>query len=124
MNVPTRPSIPVQRKTQPSPSASTQQRLEWIERFRRSGQSQRTFARANGLNLSRFRYWLYDRLLEPKTPAAVPRLQEVALVPRSSPPGWSAEISLPSGPTVRLNERLAREIIGPLLQACPPPSHV
>jgi hypothetical protein len=123
MNVSTRLSIPVQRKPQSSLSPSTQQRLEWIERFRRSGQSQRTFAQAHGLNLSRFRYWLYDRSLEPNSPGGVPRLQEVSLVPRSSQPGWSAEVSLPAGPTVRLNERLARELIGPLLSACPP-SHV
>jgi len=116
MNVHTRLSIPVPLATQVCSRPSTQQRLEWIERFRRSGQSQRAFAQAHGLNLSQFRYWLYHPSLEPENPEGIPRLQEVSLVPRSSSPGWSAEITLSTGPTVRLNERLARELIGPLLQ--------
>jgi hypothetical protein len=123
MNVLTRLSLRAPLKTPACSATSTRQRLEWIERFRRSGQSQRDFAQAHGLKLSQFRYWLYDPALEAKSPERVPRLQEVALVPRSSQPGWSAEISLPAGPTVRLNERLARELVGPLLQVCHP-SHV
>jgi hypothetical protein len=123
MNVLTRLSLSTPIKTPHSSATSTRQRLEWIERFRRSSQSQRDFAQAHGLKLSQFRYWLYDPALGTKSPGGVPRLQEVSLAPRSSQPGWSAEISLPSGPTVRLNERLAREIIGPLLPASQP-SHV
>jgi hypothetical protein len=73
---------------------------------------------AHGLKFSQFRYWLYDPELEAKSPCDIPRLQEVSLVPRSSQAGWSAEISLSAGSTVRLNERLARELIGPLLQVC------
>jgi hypothetical protein len=123
MNTLTRLSIAVPLKTPACSVTTTRQRLGWIERFRRSGQSQRAFAQAHGLKLSQFRYWLYDPVLAAKNPCDVPRLQEVSLVPRFSQSGWSAEISLPAGPTVRLNERLARELIGPLLQVCPP-SHV
>jgi len=118
MNTLTRLSIAVPRKTPACSVTTTRQRLGWIERFRRSGQSQRSFAQAHGLKLSQFRYWLYDPVLGAKSPCGIPRLQEVSLVPRFSQSGWSAEISLPAGPTVRLNERLARELIGPLLQVC------
>jgi hypothetical protein len=43
-------------------------------------------------------------------------MQEITLNGWPSQQPWSAEITLPAGPTIRLNTALARELIAPLLQ--------
>lgn len=95
------------------------ERARWVEQYRRSGQSQRTFAAAQGLRLSQLRYWLYH--YHPAAQAegmnSAPRLQEVHCNGWPTAGSWSAEITLPSGPTIRLDATLARELIAPLLQA-------
>jgi transposase-like protein len=93
------------------------ERAQWIERYRQSGQCQRAFAQTHGLRLSQLRYWIYN----PSRPKAdgvrsAPRMQEVTLNGWPSQQPWSAEITLPAGPTIRLNTALARELIAPLLQ--------
>jgi hypothetical protein len=92
------------------------ERTQWIERYRRSGQSQRTFAATHGLKLSQLRYWIYSPAPKAEGRNTAPRLQEVHFNGWPAAGCWSAEIALPSGPTIRLDATLARVLIAPLLQ--------
>ena len=93
------------------------ERAQWIERYRRSGQCQRAFAKTHGLKLSQLRYWIYRPVPKAEGLSTAPRLQEVDLSGWPTPHRWSAEIALPAGPTIRLDAALARELIIPLLHA-------
>lgn len=93
------------------------ERVQWIERYRRSGQCQRAFAKAHGLKLSQLRYWIYSPAPKAEGVNTAPRLQEVHLNGWPTPHCWSAEIALPAGPTIRLDAALARELVRPLLHA-------
>jgi len=93
------------------------ERARWIEQYRRSGQSQRTFAATHGLKLSQLRYWIYSPAPKAEGMNTAPRLQEVHFNGWPAAGRWSAEVALPSGPTIRLDATLARELIVPLLQA-------
>jgi hypothetical protein len=108
----------------PAPSCETglrhgavAERAQWIERYRQSGQSQRAFAQTHGLSLSQLRYWIYSPAPKAEGVVTAPRVQEITLNgwPKQQP--WSAEITLPTGPTIRLDTALARELLTPLLQA-------
>ena len=93
------------------------ERERWIEQYRRSGQSQRTFAATHGLKLSQLRYWIYSPAPKVGGMNPAPRLQEVQFNGWPTAGCWSAEIAMPGGPTIRLDATLARELIVPLLQA-------
>ncbi len=95
----------------PQPAESSR----WIERYRRSGLSQRTFAQRHGLPVSRLRYWLYHPKPVKKSPIPAPRLQEIQRNDWTSATPWAAEISLPDGWTVRLRGDFAREAVAALL---------
>ena len=101
----------------PSLECTAAERAQWIERYQRSGQCQRSFAEAHGLKLSQLRYWIYSPAPKADDAADAPRLQEVHLNSWPGPHAWSAEITLPAGPTIRVDAALARELIVPLLQA-------
>ena len=92
------------------------ERAQWIERYRQSGQCQRAFAKTHGLRLSQLRYWIYSPAPKAAGVLTAPRMQEITLNGWPSQQPWSAEITLPAGPTIRLNTALARELIAPLLQ--------
>ncbi len=108
----------------PSPSSETglhhgtaAERAQWIERYRQSGQCQRAFAQTHGLRLSQLRYWIYSPAPKAEGGVTAPRMQEITLNGWRSQQPWSAEITLPAGPTIRLDTALARELLTPLLQA-------
>ena len=93
----------------------SEERARWLERYGRSGLTQSAFAQAQGLSLSRLRYWLYSGGPAAATANPAPRVQEIHLDGWSATSPWKAEVSLPDGRTVRLDAQLARELIGPLL---------
>ena len=93
----------------------TDQRAQWLDRFRRSGLSQEGFARRYGLKVSRLRYWLYHPRWRRASTSGAPRWQEIRINGWPAMPSWGAEISLPGGCTVRLQTELARELVTPLL---------
>lgn len=101
----------------PSLHCTATERVQWIERYRRSGQCQRTFAETHGLKLSQLRYWIYSPSPKADDVATAPRMQEVHLNSWPGSHAWSAEIVLPAGPTIRVDAALARELIVPLLQS-------
>ena len=88
--------IPARTTQTPSFHRTAAERAQWIERYQRSGQSQRTFAETQGLKLSQLRYWIYNPSPKAADVATTPRLQEVHLNSWPGPHAWSAEITLPA----------------------------
>ncbi len=105
---------PINPLPEPPPS-NPAERARWLARYRRSGQTQRDFAKAQGLKLSRLRYWLYGATSVVPSSVPAPRLQEIEFRGWAGATHWSAEISLPAGRTIRLDAQLARDLITPLL---------
>ena len=132
------------------PHFTAEERESWISRFRPS-LPQARFAEQNGLKLKTLQRWLYGRGARPAPKGKPPvsahedrshRIDRTALViPRKSrrtpsatfrevrlPPlglaraGWAAEVTWPSGVTVRLGAGAEAAWIGALLgavrQAC------
>lgn len=98
---------------EPTPNAA--ERARWVERYRRSGLTQRAFAAAHGLQAGRLHYWLYGPRAAPRPGLPGPRLQEVRVEGWTGVQRWSAEVGLPDGRTLRLDAPLARELLAPLL---------
>ena len=130
---------------------TTEERESWISRFRSSGLTQPQFAREHGLKLGTLQRWLYGRgahaalKRKPRVPAPnghSHRIGRTAVVihrkPRRRPSatfrevmlpslgparaGWAAEVTWPSGVTVRFGAGAEAAWIGALLgavrQAC------
>ena len=142
MNSSTSNSVRKQRR----PHFTDEEREGWISRFRSSGLSQVRFAEQNGLKLKTLQRWLYRRgahaamKRKPPVPAhgdrshrierkAVAIHRKLRRTPRATfrevvlpPPGpasagWAAEVTWPSGVTVRLGAGAEAAWIGALLEA-------
>ena len=133
------------------PHFTAEERESWISRFRSSGLTQPQFARAHDLKLGTLQRWLYGRDAHstPKRKPPVPTPGDpshrtdraTVVIPRKArrtpsptfrevklPPfgpasaGWAAEVTWPSGVTVRLGAGAEASWIGALLevlrQAC------
>ena len=145
MNSSTSNSVRKQRR----PHFTAEEREGWISRFRSSGMTQPRFAREHDLKLGTLQRWLYGRgspsasMRKPFAPgdrshpidrttvvihqkprhAPRPTFQEVKLPPLGpASAGWAAEISWPSGVTVRFGAGAEAAWIGAVLgavrQAC------
>jgi hypothetical protein len=133
------------------PQFTVEERESWISRFRSSGLAQARFAEQNGLKLKTLQRWLYRRgahaatKRKPPVPAPEDRshridrtavaihrrpgrapsatFREVMLPPLGpGSAGWAAEVSWPSGVTVRFGAGAEAAWIGAVLdvvrQAC------
>ena len=101
-----------------------------IGRYRRSRLSLKEFARAEGLPPGRLHYWLYQKYrpgagrARPNGagPARAPAFQEVKLASGLAlVTSWAAEVSLPTGRTVRFSATAPPAWIGAVVQALQPP---
>jgi transposase-like protein len=128
------------------PHFTTEERETWVSRFRSSGLTQPEFAREHGLKLGTLQRWLYGRGVHAgrkrkvRVPAPAdrsPRIDRTAVgihrKPRRTPrttfrevrlpalgpgrAGWVAEVTWPSGVTVRLGASAEAAWIGALLEA-------
>lgn len=83
------------------------QRLQMIEQFRRSGLTRAAFSRRNGIPLTTLNWWLAKRSQVSNLPAPVV-FNEVRPAPTETLPGnsWAMEIVAPSGLTIRCREEL------------------
>lgn len=134
-----------QLNSKPHPRVFTpEERSQWVSRFRSSGLPQAQFARRHGLKLTTLQKWLYGRGSRPapmRKPSAPGdhshRIDRTAVVihrksqraPNTTfrevtlptlglaSPGWAAEVTWPSGVTVRLGARAEAAWIGALLEA-------
>jgi len=94
---------------------TTEEIADWLARYKGSGLSLERFARQQGIRVGRLHYWLYQRHRPKpaKLSGAAPVFQEVKVA--AFPPGlghWAAEVSLPTGVTVRLSAAAAPAWIG------------
>jgi transposase-like protein len=96
------------------PSLTPEERAEWVSRYRSSGQTQAQFAKQHGLKLSTLQWWIYGQRQKQPQPTAA--FREIAVSPLWSEGVWAAEVTLPSGVTVRLGARAEASWIEALLK--------
>lgn len=129
----------------PRPTYTSEERAQWGSRFRSSGLPQARFAQRHGLKLTTLQKWLYGRgsRRAPKRQQPTPgfgqlhrhdlrragpkdakrsraTFREITVPPLWSGPasgGWVAEVTWPSGVTVRLAATAETTWIGALLEA-------
>lgn len=126
------------------PHFTAEERESWVSRFRSSGLPQARFAEQNGLKLMTLQRWLYGRgapavpMRKPSAPGnRSHRIDQTAVVirrkPRRAPSptfrevmlpalgparaGWAAEVTWPSGVTVRFGAEAETAWIGAVLGA-------
>jgi hypothetical protein len=96
-------------------SFTPEERAEWVSRYRSSGQTQARFAQQHGLKLTTLQWWIYGQ--QRKQPHPTVAFREIAVSPQWSGGAWAAEVSWPSGVTVRLGAQAEASWIEALLQA-------
>jgi transposase-like protein len=105
---------PVRRRT-------SEERQEWLARYRQSGLSQREFCERHPLPLSTLTYWLRRERRQPQeSPLEAPALQELslpALLGASPASAWVAELSVPGGRILRLAAGVPPGLVPQLLSA-------
>lgn len=114
-------------KSNGKPTYTTEEMTDWISRFRRSGMGLKRFAQEHQIPWTRLHYWIYQKpgsqLRHGKTAGAVPLFQELKFAPGSPLlNAWAAEVSWPTGMTVRLRETTSsawiRELFRELKRSC------
>lgn len=101
---------------------SPEKRAALVQEFRLSGETQKGFARRQGIKWTTFRNWLYGRRRVARKLQQPVSFQEIRIVPPASPSRWAAEISLDGGTVVRLeagaDPQWVQAIIQPLRRPC------
>ena len=89
-------------------------RVRWLVLFRKSGLTQREFARTHGFSVASLQNWMR---WERRDAGLVP-FQEIRIHPEPafSSPGWDAEVGLSSGVSIRMRGELAREVVAELIR--------
>lgn len=96
------------------PSLTPEERAEWVSRYRSSGQTQAQFAQRHGLKLTTLQGWIYGQRRKQRPTAA---FREIAVSPLWPGGVWAAEVTWPSGVTVRLGAQAEASWIEALLEA-------
>lgn len=86
-----------------------------VERFRRSGMTQRAFCHAEGIPISTLSWWV-RKAGEKAEPAGRMEFREMAMAPASVPADWSTELVSPRGWTIRCRHVLGVEEMARLLK--------
>lgn len=96
------------------------ERLEWVERFLTSGQTQREFARRHELKLCTFQTWLYRHRRQRGNGQAAPKplvnLVEV-LGPSVATPTWVGEVEVRGGTRVRFSAQIPAPLLRQTLRS-------
>jgi hypothetical protein len=97
------------------PTITPEERAEWVSRYRSSGLTQVQFAQQHGLKLTTLQWWIYGqrRKQQPSTLS----FREITVSPQWPGGVWAAEVTWPSGVTVRLGARAEASWIEALLNA-------
>ena len=85
------------------PTFGPDERALWVSRYRSSGLTQAQFAQQHGLKLTTLRWWIYGPRRKQQQSAT--GFREVAVSPLWPAGAWAAELTWPSGMTVRLGAR-------------------
>lgn len=97
------------------PSLTPEERAEWVSRYRLSGLTQAQFAQQHGLKLTTLQWWIYGQRRKQQHSAA--GFREIAVSPLWPAGAWAAELTWPSGVTVRLAAGAEASWIEALLKA-------
>jgi len=97
------------------PTFSLDERAQWVSRYRSSGLTQAQFAQQNGLKLATLRWWIYGPRRK-QQPSAT-GFREMAVSPLWPAGAWAAELTWPSGMTMRLGAQAEAAWIEALLKA-------
>ncbi len=103
---------------------SAEQRQQLLSDFLASGLTATEFARQHGLSRVLLSVWRRRYGRQPpdwplaKSPSSGIVLQEVKLEPGWGPPGWAAEVLLPTGLRVRLDAVGRAQLLAQLLKVC------
>lgn len=102
---------------------STTEIAAWIRRYRASGVGLPAFAKQHGLPAGRLHYWVYQKgPAVHRQPSPSPTVfRELKLAPGLPVSSWGAEISLPTGPVVRLSASATPGWMSAVIQALRPP---
>ena len=97
------------------PAFTPEERAQWVSRYRSSGQTQTQFAQQHGFKLSTLQRWIYGR--GPKQKRSGAAFREIAVSPLWPSGLWAAEVTWPSGVTVRLGARAEASWIEAVMKA-------
>ncbi len=81
-------------------------RLQMVERYERSGKSQREFCEGEGISLSTLQWWMKRARGSGRPAAMALREVEWAAEPAAAPAVWSVELVSPRGWTLRQREAM------------------
>jgi hypothetical protein len=99
-------------------SFTPDERAQWVSRYRSSGLTQAQFAQQYGLKLTTLQWWIYGPRRKQQHSAT--GFREIAVSPLWPVGAWAAELSWPSGMTVRLGAQVEAAWIEALLKVVRP----
>jgi hypothetical protein len=94
---------------------TSSERAVWIERYERSGLTQRAFADRHRLGLSTLQKWLAQARSSPTSAPTMP-WQELKLPTVAGASRWAAELVRPDGLTLRVTPDVPTEWVAALWQ--------
>jgi transposase len=92
-------------------------RRQMVERYERSGKSQREFCEGEGISLSTLQWWMRKARGDAKPAAMALREVEWAEATTTSGPAWGLELVSPRGWTLRHREALDAADLARLLKS-------
>lgn len=96
------------------------ERADWVQRYDRSGLTQREFAERHRLGLSTLQKWVGQcRAAADSGREAQPLWQELKLPPSSGAARWAVELVRPDGLTLRVAHDAPAELVAGLLGVPP-----
>ena len=96
----------MENKTDNSRAGRAKARRQMVERYERSGKSQREFCEGEGISLSTLQWWMRKAKVVPEPKAMVLREVEWAAEPTSAPAVWRVDLVSPRGWTLRHRETM------------------
>ena len=96
------------------PTFTPNERAQWVSRYRSSGLTQAQFAQQHGLKLTTLQWWIYGG--RRKQQHSANGFREIAVSPLWPAGAWAAELTWPSGMTVRLGAQAEAAWIEALLK--------
>jgi len=96
------------------PTFTADERAQWVSRYRSSGLTQAQFAQQHGLKLTTLQWWIYGG--HRKQQHSANGFREIAVSPLWPAGAWAAELTWPSGMTVRLGAQAEAAWIEALLK--------
>ena len=98
---------------------TAEERANYVELFHRSGMTRQAFAEANGFHAITLGQWLRQARANSKAPRKSPTTFKELPLP-ACPLGWSAEIALGAGVSVRLRGAATTELLTQLVNRLGP----